>query len=163
MKFSDFSYQLNSQVSQLTAGKAKASAIMLQRESQSIAESCQGKTLFLTIPNAFTYIISKSAARAKPFGTRIIAEISRILFQEYLYGDHLSLVITNKSYWSSFLGLILGLLTLEKSFFSSLLTASKIQVASSSGCWFILTQHSHQFWAGEGAGVFHARVLSCSW
>lgn len=41
MKFSDFSYQLNSQVSQLTAGKAKASAIMLQRESQSIAESCQ--------------------------------------------------------------------------------------------------------------------------
>lgn len=124
--------------------------------------NCQGKTLFLTIPNAFTYIISKSAARAKPFGTRIIAEISRILFQEYLYGDHLSLVITNKSYWSSFLGLILGLLTLEKSFFSSLLTASKIQVASSSGCWFILTQHSHQFWAGEGAGVFHARVLSCS-
>lgn len=41
VKFSDFSYQLNSQVSQLTAGKAKASAIMLQRESQSIAESCQ--------------------------------------------------------------------------------------------------------------------------
>lgn len=81
--------------------------------------NCQGKTPFLTIPNAFTYIISKSASRAKPFGTRIIAEISRILFQEYLYGDHLSLVITNKSYWSSSLGLILGLLTLEKSFFSS--------------------------------------------
>lgn len=77
----------------------------------------QGKT-FSTIPSAFTYIISKSTARAKPFGTRIIAEISRILFQEYLYGDHLSFVITNKSYWSSSLSLILGLLTLEKSFFS---------------------------------------------
>lgn len=87
--------------------------------------NCQGKTLFLTIPNAFTYIISKSAARAKPFGTRIIAEISRILFQEYLYGDHLSLVITNKSYWSSCLGLILGLLTLEKSLFSSPLFSSR--------------------------------------
>lgn len=81
--------------------------------------NCQGKTSFLTIPNAFTYIISRSTARAKPFETRIIAEISRILFQEYLYGDHLSLVITNKSYWSSSLSLILGLLTLEKSFFLS--------------------------------------------
>lgn len=81
--------------------------------------NCQGRTFFLTIPSAFTYIISRSTARAKPFETRIIAEISRILFQEYLYGDHLSLVITNKSYWSSSLSLILGLLTLEKSLFLS--------------------------------------------
>lgn len=126
--------------------------------------NCQGKTPFLTIPNAFTYIISKSTARAKPFGTRIIAEISRILFQEYLYGDHLSLVITNKSYWSSSFGLILGLLTLEKSFFLSPFPANNIQVASLNGCWFILTQHRPGGGGGGiDTGIFHACFSSSRW